>query len=476
MPTAAAESGRYAAADIGGSTTRVMVARVLPNKIEIEHFNRFETIVERHIDGVHSNVTAMVGTILDLLRDGSIDPLTSIGFDTWSGDYALLRNGLLTAEPFNQRDGRTSITRPSTQATLSSERIFSSSGTRDLPGLTLHQLVADNRAGRLSTADSVLLLPDLLAYLFSGVAVTERTNASTTGLVSWKTGTWDLSLLKDAEIRPELFSPLVDAGLILGPVRSSLGLGAGLTGDTMVTTVASHDTASAIVALPVDNPNFAYVSCGSWTLVGVEIESPVLTEQARELGFTNEKGLDGTVRFLHISPGLWILGECFRAWGLRVDQSEALAILERAATLTTPPVLIDTTDPIYFSFGDMPGRIAMDLRARGHDHEPDRPEIIRVVIESLASIHADKVRLAAELSGTQVQVIHLVGGGSRNALLCQLTSNYSGLPVVAGPIEATATGNILVQARAHQRQNESLESLRAKVRSSFTTRRYEPAF
>ena len=244
-----------------------------------------------------------------------------------------------------------------------------------------------------------------------------------------------------------------------------------------MTTVGSHDTASAIVAIPASGPDFAYISCGTWSLVGVELERPVLTEASRLARFTNEGGVDGRVRYLHNVMGLWLLSECVREWERDGSSVTVPGLVAQAAALSPAsgavPVF-DVDDEVFLAPGDMPTRISSWLQAHDLPVPASRPELVRSILHSLAAAYARSIRDAAELSGTTVSVVHLVGGGSQNTLLCQLTADATGLPVIAGPVEATAIGNVLVQARSLGWVSGDLEALRALVVAAFPVVRYEP--
>jgi rhamnulokinase len=275
------------------------------------------------------------------------------------------------------------------------------------------------------------------------------------------------------EIPAHLARGLVDPGTVLGRLLPSALRGTGAT-DAVVTTVGSHDTASAVVAVPSTDRDIAYISCGTWSLVGVELDRPVVSEAAREAGFTNEGGVDGRVRFLHNVMGLWLLTESVREWeksGETVDLAELLASAE-AVTSEVP--VFDADDPVFLAPGGMPDRIAAWFGERGLRAPGSRAELVRSILVSLAEAYASTIRAASELSGVPVRTVHLVGGGSQNTLLCRLTAEATGLPVVAGPVEATAIGNVLVQARAHGLVSGDLEALRALVARSFPVTRFEP--
>ena len=264
---------------------------------------------------------------------------------------------------------------------------------------------------------------------------------------------------------------MLPAGQVLaglaGPVRAELGVDREL----LVSTVGSHDTASAVVGVPAATSRFGYVSCGTWALVGVELDAPVLTEASRRANFTNERGVDGTIRYLRNVMGLWLLSESLRAWNLRGLGVELGEVLAAAAALPPGGPRIDPDDPAFLPPGDMPARIARSAE-RPIGGEPEA--VVRCILDSLAVAYAAAIGDAERLSGQPVEVVHLVGGGARNALLCQLTADAAGRPVLAGPVEATALGNLLVQARTHGALAGDLAALRARVRGATRLDRYEP--
>jgi rhamnulokinase len=311
-------------------------------------------------------------------------------------------------------------------------------------------------------ARRLLLVPDLLAYWLTGEVGAELTNASTTQLLDVRTRTWATELVERIGVDPALLAPLRAPGTVIGPAAD--------LGGTPVIAVGSHDTASAVAGVPAANERFAYISCGTWSLVGVELAAPVLTEASRRANFTNELGVDGTVRYLRNVMGLWLLQECLRAW----PDADQAALLAEAATLPAKAV-IDPDDPVFLPPGDMPARIAGACRRAGHPEPATRAETVRCIVDSLAQAHRRAVEAAQELSGREVDVVHVVGGGARNTLLCQLTADACGLPVVAGPVEATALGNVLVQARALGAVGGDLAELRALIRATQPTTRYTPS-
>ncbi|WP_329521313.1 rhamnulokinase [Spirillospora sp. NBC_01491] len=433
----------FAAVDLGASSGRVMTGRVAPGVLTLAEERRFPNRPVRANGTLHWDVLGLYGNVLDGLRSAPRD-LVSVGIDSWAVDYGLLdRDGALLGNPVHYRDARTEGVRERVGAEAGDDLLYQASGLQFLPFNTVFQLVADRAA--LSRAHTLLLIPDLLAYWLTGEVGAERTNASTTGLLDVRAGTWSRPVLDRLGLPAGPLPALRDPGEVIGTLRPDVAAETGLPGDLPVTAVASHDTASAVAAVPATGPRFAYISCGTWSLVGVELPAPVLTEASREADFTNEGGIDGTVRYLRNVMGLWLLQESLRAWG-SPDLPALVAEAEHVPGLRS---LIDAGDPEFLPPGDMPARIAAHCRRRGDPEPRTRAEIVRCVLDSLALAHRATLRQAARLSGQEIDVVHLVGGGSRNELLCRLTADACGLPVVAGPVEATALGNVLVQARAH---------------------------
>ncbi len=317
-------------------------------------------------------------------------------------------------------------------------------------------------------------MPDLLAHWLTGAVGAEVTNASTTGLLDATTRQWAWELVDRLDLPRGLFPPLRHPGERLGELRDDVLTETGLTGPVPVTAVGSHDTASAVVGVPAADDRFAYISCGTWSLVGVELEKPVLTDDSRTAGFTNELGVDGTVRYLRNVMGLWLLQESQRTWaaaGLTADLPDLLAAAARVPAFTT---LVDPDDARFLPPGDMPGRIAAYCSETGQTPPQSQAETVRCILDSLALAYRRNVRRAAQLSGRSVENVHLVGGGARNTLLCQLTADACGIPVLAGPVEAAAIGNALVQARAGGVLEGGLAELRALIRSTHDVRLYLP--
>ncbi|MYR06832.1 rhamnulokinase [Gordonia sp. SID5947] len=472
-------SAQVAAIDLGATSGRVMLADISKGRLELEQVARFTN------DPVHlwnGERTALHWDLPGLFRDACAglaeagrqsDNLVGVGVDSWAVDYALLRDGRMLGLPHHYRDARTAEGVDAVHAELGPVDLYLRNGLQFLPFTTVYQLAAEKRDGLLDQADSALLIPDLITYWLTGRRGTERTNASTTGLLGIN-GQWDDSMLERLGLPDGLFPDIVETGTDQGPLLSDVADRLGLVGRPHVTAVASHDTASAVAAIPMDPSSAAYISCGTWGLVGVELEEPVVSRAGWKANFTNEVGADGRIRYLHNVMGLWLLSETVRQYqrdGYRADLAELLA---QAAEVSPVFDVFDTDDARFLPPGNMPARIRDWYTERGMQPPMTRPEMVRAIVESLAAAFAGTVRQAAELSGKNVESVHLVGGGSQNRLLCQLTADRLGLPVLAGPVEATALGNVLITARAHDLISGDLEAMRAIVADRFPPQHYAP--
>lgn len=470
-------AGTVAAVDLGATSGRVIVGHVDGGDLRLRHVARFVNEPVRTRDGLHWNLLELYRQVLDGVAAAERETsgaLASVGIDSWAVDYGLLRDGRLLGVPFHYRDDRTAAGVERVHGVVGPEKLYERNGLQHLPFNTLFQLAAEGPV--LDLADRLLLVPDLLAYWLTGTEATERTNASTTGLLDPRTGEWDRGLAELVGVPARVLAPLVDPGAALGRMTPEVAAVVGR--DVPVVAVGSHDTASAVVAVPSTEPDVAYVSCGTWGLVGLELDAPVLTEEARAAGFTNEGGVDGRTRFLHNVMGLWLLSESIRTWdrgATAAQRSSSLQeLLGEAAAVTVPVAVFDVDDPRFLPPGDIPARIADWCREHDQPVPATRGEVVRSIVESLAQGFADAVRAAARLAGRSVSAIHVVGGGAQNTLLCQATADRAGLPVLAGPVEATAIGNVLVQARAAGLVSGGLDDLRALVASAFPPVRLDP--
>jgi sugar (pentulose or hexulose) kinase len=466
-----------AAVDLGASGGRVLTGQVGAGRLELAEVHRFGNVPVRVLGTLHWDMLRLYAGVVDGLRAAArAGSIASVGIDAWGVDYGLLdETGRLIENPVHYRDGRTGDVVPRVLARISAEELYAATGIQQLPINTIFQLVSAAGTPALRQARRVLLIPDLIAYWLTGSAGAEVTNASTTALLDVRTRAWATAVMERVGIPARLFPPLRQPGQPIGDLLPEVCAEAGLATPPPVTTVASHDTASAVAAVPASGRGFAYISCGTWSLVGMELAEPVLTRPSRLANFTNETGLDQAVRFLRNVMGLWLLQESLRTWaaaGMRIDQDELADAAMREPALR---FVIDPDNPAFLAPGDMPARIAAACRAAGQD-APDGPvQTARCILDSLALAHRRAVAQAQELSGRHADTIHLVGGGVRNGPLCQLTADACGMPVVAGPAEATAIGNILVQARALGAGPPELAGMRALVRDTQPLQRYRPS-
>ncbi|MGW0132109.1 rhamnulokinase [Streptomyces sp. NPDC003299] len=445
-----------------------MTGRVSPDSLELTEAHRFPNRPVRTPEGLRWDILALYAGVLDGLRAaGQAD---SVGIDSWAVDYGLLdADGALLGNPVHYRDGRTDGVAEKVWTTVPAAELYAATGVQYAPFNTLYQLAAAAGTAQFAQAARVVLVPDLLTYWLTGEQGTELTNASTTQLIDPRTRTWASGLAERLGIDLGLFAPLRQPGDPAGLLRPEVLEETGLRGPVPVTAVGSHDTASAVAAVPAAGERFAYICTGTWSLAGLELDAPVLTEESRAANFTNELGLDGTVRYLRNIMGLWLLQECQRAWGER----DLGALLREAAAAPALRSVVDAGDAAFLAPGRMPERITAACRDSGQPVPGTPGEITRCILDSLALAHRRAVQDAQRLAGHPVDVVHVVGGGTRNALLCQLTADACGLPVVAGPTEAAALGNVLVQARAHGLVGDLTGMRRLLVRTQPLTR-YEP--
>lgn len=461
-------SARIAAIDLGATSGRVMVADVDNNSLHLRTVSRFSNTPQLLADGLHWDITQLMDAVFTgLMRAGEID---SVGVDSWAVDYALLREGELLDEPFHYRDDRTATGIEAMHSRMPFPALFARNGLQFLPLTTVYQLAAED-PDHLARADRIRLIPDLLTWSMTGADTTERTNASTTGLLGLD-GRWDTTVMELTGLTVAHWGELIDPGTPLGVPTAAFLSRYPIFGSPQVMAVASHDTASAVVGTPIADASDAFISCGTWALVGMEIDSPITSQAALEQGFTNERGVDDRIRFLRNEMGLWILNEYLQELSLTSQRSELLAM---AATLPAPSVLIDVRDPVFASTGSIVSRIDRWLADRDMPGPRDPVPMVRLLVESLAHAHAAAVRAVGDVTGASPRRICITGGGSLNALLCQRIADVAGMPVIAGPAEATSLGNVMVQARAMGVVTGSLEALRQYLGHNSELTTYMPA-
>ena len=489
-----------AAIDLGATSGRVMLGVVDHGRIELVPARRFENHrIERaghlcwDLDALWAEIQQGLADAHDLALVRGLPGLASIGVDSWAVDYGLVGpdeldadgtpvpgSGLRIGEVISYRDSRTDGVSDALAQQVSRERQFALTGIAQQPFNTVYQLAAEDRLADLPAGSSLLLLPDLVGYLLTGQRRTETTNASTTGMLTADGQGWSPELLAAAGVDPGLFAPLIAPGEQLGTVRPELSAQLGI-GEVPVVAVGSHDTASAVLAVPADSGTdqapVAYISSGTWSLIGLELTAPVVTEGARQAGFTNEGGVAGTVRFLKNVAGMWLVSESIRQWeedGARIELTDLLAA---AQAVPGDRFRIDPTAEEFLAPGRMADRLtAAAVPLTEDDARPNTPaQLVRCILESLAETYRDELQAACHLAGVDLpQRLHVVGGGSRNALLNQLTADALGIEVVAGPMEATALGNVALQSQALGAIPKQPGAIRDLVRSSVELERFTP--
>lgn len=468
----------FVAVDLGAESGRVSLGEFDGRRVDVRCISRFPNRPVRLPDGLHWDALGIFRDVKEgvarAVTEAGRDP-SGIAVDSWAVDFGLLdRDGALVSNPVSYRDSRTSGMIDRACRRLPKEEIYRTTGIQFLQINTLYQLLALEDSPLLSIARTLLLIPDLMNFWMTGHAAAEFTNATTTQLYDWEQDGWATALLGAMKIPSGLLPPSIKPGTVTWPLLPAVAGEIGVSLDVPVIAVGSHDTASAVVAVPARTENFAYISSGTWSLVGLELQEHIVSDDAMDANFTNEGGFAGTNRFLKNVMGLWLLQECRATWS-RVEHAdlsyEELAhSCESAAPLAS---LVDPDHPEFLPPGDMPGRIrkfCLDT-----DQTPPRThgEFVRCILESLALKYRRVIDQAERLSGRAVDAIHIVGGGSQNEFLCQATADATSRPVIAGPVEATAMGNILAQAyaRGHLR---SLAEMREVVRNSAVTRTFEP--
>lgn len=476
------------AIDLGASSGRVLAGTLSADRLEVAECSRFPNGPVRVPNGQAYDLEWDIlflwqGICAGLTEAARRGPIESIGIDSWAVDYGLLdADGRLMGNPSAYRSNRTEEAVESFHEQIGHEALYQLNGIQFQPFNTIYQLIADRSTTRGVNASSILMLPDLVAYWLTGERVCEVTNASTTGLIDPTTRTWAPDLIRalhdgcDVQV-PDILPPLVEAGEIVGDVTlPGVDLQNSSHAPTKLVAVGSHDTASAVVAVPASTGvNFGFISSGTWSLVGTELSSPVLSQASQRANFTNELGADGTVRYLKNIMGMWVQQECLREWQESDMRNMSWKVLD-AETENCEPfrTLIDMNDDVFLAPGDMLARIDQWACSHGEPIPRNRGEYLRTITDSLVVAYRRALREMQELTGERIDVIHLVGGGSKNRLLCQLTADATGLPLLAGPVEGTAIGNMAVQLRAIGAIEGGLNEIRTLIKKSVASVRYEP--
>jgi rhamnulokinase len=468
---------QFLAFDLGAESGRGVLGLLENGRLRLEVVHRFPNGPVRTLDTLHWDVLRLYGEMEQALRlcAAQHGPLDGLGVDTWGVDFALLgRGGTLLGNPRHYRDPHTEGVMERAFARVPRADVFRRTGIQFMRFNTLFQLLAlqEARSPLLDVAENLLFIPDLFHYFFTGIKVNEYTDASTSQMLDPSTRGWAWDLVRAFGLPERILGTLVQPGTVLGPLRAAVAAETGLN-PAPVIAPASHDTASAIAAVPASGESWAYISSGTWSLMGVELPGPLVNEQALAANFTNEGGVGGTVRFLKNIMGLWLVQECRRAWE-RAGTTYGYDELARLAEAAPPfAAIVDPDDPSFILPANMP-RALGDWCRRSGQAAPDGPgATVRCALESLALCYRWVLERLEQLTGRRLEAIHVVGGGSQNALLNQLTADACGRPVLAGPVEATAAGNVLVQALGLKILG-SLAEAREVVRRSFEVRTFTP--
>lgn len=470
----------YLAVDLGASSGRVLAGSFSGQKLRIEELHRFVNGPVTLADSMFWDLPRLWSEVLAGLRAGNdrcAGRIASVGVDTWGVDFGLLGRGdVLLGNPYHYRDARTLGVLERACAAVGRETIFKHTGLQFLPFNTLFQLLAmrETRSPLLDAAERLLLMPDLFHWLLCGEKSNERTNASTTQFYDPLKGDWSTELLAKLELPTRLLGTIVDPGARLGKLRARVAEETRLAAVEVIAP-ATHDTASAVLAVPADvrDGSWCYISSGTWSLLGAELDAPVLSDACQAANFTNEIGVGRTVRLLKNIGGLWLLQESRRAWadeGREYTWEQLLADARRAKPLAA---LVDPDHASLLAPRHMPRAIADYCRATGQRAPADVGGYVRCILESLALKYRFVLESLEAVSGRRHETIHTIGGGAQNADLCQFTANACHRIVLAGPVEATAIGNALAQAMALGTIGNVAEA-REVVRQSFPIERYEP--
>jgi len=469
----------FLAFDLGAESGRAILGQLAGERLRLSEVYRFPNVPVRLPDGLHWDVLRLWTEIKESLRLVAREHaanLAGVGLDTWGVDFALLdRDGALLANPHHYRDSRTDGILAEAFRRVPRQEIFAQTGIQFMPINSLYQLLAMviQRSPLLDVAQTFLTMPDLFNYWLTGRQVGEFSIATTTQCYDPRQGDWARPLLERFGIPTHIFPPLVPSGTVLGPLLPSVAEEVGL-GSVPIIAPACHDTAAAVAAVPAEGEDFVYISSGTWSLLGTELPEPIINEQSLAFDFTNEGGVGGTFRFLKNITGLWLVQECRRTWarqGQEFSYDELAPMAAQAAPLQS---IVDPDDAEFAKHGDMPARIRAFCQRTGQVVPLSEGAVVRCALESLALKYRWVLERLETILRRRLEPIHIVGGGAQNRLLCQLTADATGRRVVAGPVEATAIGNIIVQAMA-MGHIASLAEGRRVVRHSCALATYEPA-
>jgi rhamnulokinase len=472
-------TSHYLAFDLGAESGRAMVGQFDGNALSLSTVHRFGNGPVRVLGSLYWDVLRLFDEIMQGLsayRKQVSRQVEGIGLDTWGVDFALLgRHDTLMGNPHHYRDPRTEGMYEAAFARIPRQKVFERTGIQFMQINTLFQLLSMKLKGdpTLEQAQTLLMIPDLLNFWLTGIKASEFSIATTSQCYDPRQGDWSGALLQSLDLPTHIFQQVIPSGTVIGPLLPEVAESVGLEGDELVIAPACHDTGSAVAAVPATGSDFVYLSSGTWSLMGVEIDAPIITEDSLNFNFTNEGGVCGTYRLLKNIMGLWLVQECRRTWAQEGQELSYNELTELAAQAPAFGPLVEPDSHDFLLPGDMPARIAQFCARTGQAVPQSKGEIVRCALESLALKYRWVLEKLEIMLGRPLGTIHIVGGGSQNTLLCQFAADATGHAVMAGPIEATAAGNILMQMLARGRIS-SLAQGREVIRNSFETISYEP--
>lgn len=462
--------------DFGASSGRAILGSLENGKLVLEEVHRFDNEPVSINDGFYWDLPRLFHEVKQGIRKVKDVEFESIGIDTWGVDYALInKDGKLLSNPYNYRDERTLDIPAKVREIISDKELYKATGIQAMNFNTIYQLFADkqNDPEIYEIADKFIMMPELFGYLLTGEVYGEKSEASTSALLDPVTKEWNYDLIEKIGLKKSLFPKLVSAGTKVGVLKDEICKELDISPRNVVA-VAGHDTASAVAAVPASEDSFVYISCGTWSLFGTELKSPCINDMSAELNITNETGYNDTTRFLKNIIGLWIIQETRRQFK-RDGKDYSYADMEAMAREAEPfKCFIDPDAQVFVTPGNQVQRIKDFCKSTGQRVPETDGEVVRCIYESLAMKYKYTFDNLKECTGEDFKAIHMVGGGTKDGFLCQMTSDATGVPVVAGPIEATAAGNIAVQLIAAG-EIKDLAEARKIIADSFAVVKYEPA-
>lgn len=473
-----AQNANYIAVDLGAESGRVMLGRVADGKLSLEQMHRFANGPIQEQDSLRwdfDRLMTEIKTGIGMAARKADSPVKGIGVDTWGVDFGLLgADGRLLEKPYHYRDSRTNGMMDKAFAKMPKREVYENTGIQFMQLNSLYQLLAMRLTNpdTLAKADKLLFMADLFSYFLCGRPFGEYTLASTSQMMDMRTGRWSKAIFKELSLPLEIMPHVTRPGTVVGELTPEVAKEIGC-GRIPLIAIGSHDTASAVLGVPGQGDRWAYLSSGTWSLMGVEIPQAIINDKTFAYEFTNEGGVENTIRLLKNIMGLWLVQECKRQWQ-REGQDLSYGELTKMASRAQPFFgYVDCDNSDFLAPGDMPARINKCLSDTGQKPTQDKGQMVRLVLESLALKYRTVLSAIEDVTGISIETLHIVGGGIQNELLCQFTADATGRKVVAGPVEATASGNILMQAKAAG-QLKSIEEARQVVRNSFEMKEYQP--